>query len=160
MILNVIFPLFVIKYVFPPALVTVLLLNLIIDSAIIHFAFKKLNVELRRRKKIALIVIAWVIGNLLDLCGIFLLFFIDYKINRGDRNLIDIYSIYTSFTSPAIFIGVTLLVGLFIALFNYIVYRLFKVDRRSSLIVCIIMGVITAPWTYLVPTSILEIFGR
>ncbi|SFR17255.1 hypothetical protein [Desulfoscipio geothermicus] len=145
---NVVFPLWIVIF-FPPFIFLVLFANLIIDGAVIYLTLRLHKVNLEEKQLVLLILKAWGFGFVADLIGVIvMLFFVKYFNTTG----------YYAFENPVeavSFIISISLAGLLIGLFNF--YQCRKViDRKAAGRVGLAMGLLTAPWMFLLPSSILN----
>mgnify|MGYP000889100713 CR=1 FL=1 len=158
---NVIFPIWFLLF-FPPVILITLLGNYTIDSLVIaacFFVYKLADSEFELKafyKKSILKV--WLYGFLADFIGAAILFFLGMC---GDRFGLS-YEVtsaicYDPFSHPLavfIIIGAILVSAVFIFIFNY--KFVFKDQIREKVLrykIAITLAVVTAPWTFLLPTK-------
>ncbi|MFC1656153.1 hypothetical protein ACFL3C_04755 [Patescibacteria group bacterium] len=138
---NVIFPVFAIWLIIPQIFILVLLGNLIIDGAVISLGLFLNKAKVKVKKTLEFILKAWLFGLFADICGALLLFFIP----------VESINIWNDKLSLFVHVGVVLLFGYIIFLFNYHMLKKHKLEEGICLHVALGMGIITAPWFFLVP---------
>ena len=146
---NLLFPLWVLL-LFPHAWLIVLPGNFAIDSAVllITLLILKCNEKKRWYKKYILLVFAF--GLLADIVGAGLLYLAAY--------LTSIWNLGVAMDSPILTIPAMLVSAGLIFVFNYfITFR--KEDKKMRLIISLVLAIVTAPYTFLIPTSWLYGFG-
>ncbi|TEB08705.1 hypothetical protein Pmgp_03682 [Pelotomaculum propionicicum] len=144
---NLIFPLWMIMF-FPPFLIAVLFGNLVIDGLVIYLTLYLNRAMLERKQLINVIIKAWVFGFLADLAGAFILFIF---------SAIFSFNGYYAFESPAAalpFIVSVVFAGCLIGVFNYRQCRSLM-DSRLAARVGLAMGIVTAPWVFFIPSSVM-----
>lgn len=148
---NVLFPLWVLL-LFPHAWLIVLPGNFAIDSAVllITLLILKCNEKKRWYKKYILLVFAF--GLLADIVGAAFLMYMFYMMS------FEVLPIKVPMDSPLITIPAMLISAGLIFVFNYfITFR--KEDKKMRLIMSLVLAIVTAPYTFLIPTSWLYGFG-
>lgn len=158
---NVIFPIWFLLF-FPPVIFITFFGNYIIDSLIIiacFFAFKLADSEYKLKtfyKKSILKV--WLYGFLADIIGGAILFALGIcgDIFGLSYELISAIC-YDPFSYPLavmIIVGSILVSAVFIFLFNYkFVFNKHIEEERLRFKIAITLAIITAPWTFLIPTK-------
>ncbi|MDK2927269.1 MAG: hypothetical protein PWR31_959 [Bacillota bacterium] len=150
---NVIFPLWLVLFapLFPLVYLPVLLVNLVIDAGVIGAALRLLKFSLPGGALRSYIFKAWLCGFLADFLGVAVLFAL------ADSSLMAPDSILTIWNNPTTVVLHLLTIALVGALI-YLANR--RLGTRAGLPaavahkVALAMGIITAPWVFLVPTSI------
>ena len=140
---NILFPLWL-MLLFPHAWLIVLPGNFAIDSAVllITLLILKSNEKKRWYKKYILLIFTF--GLLADILGAGLLYLAAY--------LTSIWDLGVAMDSPILTIPAMLVSAGLIFLFNYfITFR--KEDKKMRLIMSLVFAIVTAPYTFLVPTS-------
>lgn len=143
---NVIFPLWAIFYV-PPILYFALVGNFIIDGTVIFFTLLLNKVKLERIRLLIKITQAWCFGFLVDFLGTSIIGGLFMNVR-----LINEYNPYKNFVSALLYLLIVLVCGLIIAVINYKLFKKDIVDERIRFRIGMAMGIITAPWTFLIPT--------
>lgn len=150
---NVVFPLWLVLFApfFPPLYLIVLVVNLVIDAGVIGAALRLLKFSLPGGALRSYIFKAWLCGFLADFLGVAILFAL------ADSSLMAPDSILTIWNNPTTVVLHLLTIALVGALI-YLANR--RLGTRAGLPaavahkVALAMGIITAPWVFLVPTSI------
>ena len=137
---NVLFPLWMIL-LFPQMWLIVLPGNFLIDSLVLlaSMAFLKISEKKLFYKKYIFAVFSF--GILSDIAGSALLFLLCFVLELGHMGD-ELY-----LTLPAILLSAAMI----FMLNYYITFK--KVDRKTRLTLSIIFSVVTAPYTFLIPTS-------
>ena len=137
---NVLFP-FWMLLLFPQICLIVLPGNFIIDSLVFLIALAALKIEGKKQWYKKYILIIFCFGMLSDIIGsaYMLLMMLVFEIGRmGDELYL---------TIPALIIS-----AFFIFIFNYfITFR--KIELKNRLILSLTFTIVTAPYTFLVPSS-------
>ncbi len=144
---NVIFPLWAIFYI-PPILYFALIGNFIIDGTVIWVTLLLNKIRLERIGLLIKITQAWCFGFLVDFLGTSIIG--SLSMNVG---LISEYNPWENFLSALIYLSTVLVCGLIISVINYKLFKKDIIDKKIRLILGIAMGLITAPWTFLIPTA-------
>lgn len=144
---NVIFPIWLI-IMMPPFVFVAAILNLMIDGTVIYLMVRINKIRLELKELRTSIIKAWGFGMLADLVGMLMLLFIGMNFNS-----LEVYNVWKEPLSLVIYIIVVLIVGLAIYLFNYRMFFKKGLDKNLSFKIGMAMGIITAPWTFLIPTS-------
>jgi hypothetical protein len=149
---NVIFPLWAIFF-FTPLILVPLIGNLIIDGLVIYLTllFKKTKLEWNSLRTI--ILKAWGIGFGCDLVGFALLFVL------SSNGKINDYNPFASMLTTLAYLFAIMVAGIMIFWFNYRVLMKEGIEWKVSLTVAITMGIVTAPWLFLIPTNISKYIG-
>ncbi|MFZ5945300.1 MAG: hypothetical protein ACOYVD_14440 [Bacillota bacterium] len=144
---NLIFPLWAILF-FTPLILIPLIGNLIIDGLIIYFTllFKKTRLKWQRLRVI--IFKAWIIGFGSDLLGFMLLLFL------SSNSIINDYDPYADTLTILAYLFTIMVAGIMIFWLNYRVLIREGIERKTSLTAAIMLGILTAPWLFLIPTNI------
>jgi len=142
---NVIFPLWF-AFFMPPLVFITLIGNLVIDGLVIYLTLKLSKVLVPNDILKKIILKAWGLGFVADILGAGLIFLSSEYFN------LNFYRIWDNGTEFIIVSGVILLIGLVIGLFNYIICRKASLSGEISRRVALSMGIITAPWMFLIPT--------
>ena len=148
---NLLFPLWMLL-LFPHAWLIVLPGNFAIDSAVllITLLILKCNEKKRWYKKYILLVFAF--GLLADIVGAAFLMYMFYMMS------FEVLPIKAPMDSPRITIPAILISAGLIFVFNYfITFR--KEDKKTRLIMSLVLAIVTAPYTFLIPASWLYGFG-
>ncbi len=155
---NIVFPIWLMILI-PPIILLVIPTNFIIDSLVLLLGFKILNIteKLSNYKKCILKV--WAFGFLADIIGSLLLFVTQIAGN--------IHFIYDNLTSPLawnpfnnplalIYAAIVIIIcGFLIYLFNYhFTFKKTTFDNKQKRNLSILLAVITAPYLFLLPTSL------
>lgn len=137
---NVLFPIWMIL-LFPQMWLIVLPGNFLIDSLVLlaSMAFLKMSEKKLFYKKHIFAVFSF--GILSDIAGSALLFLLCFVLELGHMGD-ELY-----LTLPAILLSAAMI----FMLNYYITFK--KVDRKTRLTLSIIFSVVTAPYTFLIPTS-------
>ena len=137
---NVLFPIWMIL-LFPQMWLIVLPGNFLIDSLVLlaSMAFLKISEKKLFYKKYIFAVFSF--GILSDIAGSALLFLLCFVLELGHMGD-ELY-----LTLPAILLSAAMI----FMLNYYITFK--KVDRKTRLTLSIIFSVVTAPYTFLIPTS-------
>ena len=137
---NVLFPIWMIL-LFPQMWLIVLPGNFLIDSLVLlaSMAFLKISEKKLFYKKYIFAVFSF--GILSDIAGSALLFLLCFVLELGHMGD-ELY-----LTLPAILLSAAMI----FILNYYITFK--KVDRKTRLTLSIIFSVVTAPYTFLIPTS-------
>lgn len=149
---NVIFPLWAIFF-FTPLIIIPLIGNLIIDGLVIYLTLLLKKTKLEWKKLRAIILKAWGIGFGSDLVGSVLLF------TLSSNSIIDDYNPFANMLTTLAYLFAILAAGIMIFWFNYRVLMGEGIERKTSLTVAITMGILTAPWLFLIPTNISKYNG-
>lgn len=149
---NVIFPLWAIFF-FTPLIIIPLIGNLIIDGLIIYLTLLLKKTKLEWKKIRAIILKAWGIGFGSDLVGVALLF------TLSSNSIINDYNPFANILTTLAYLFAILVAGILIFWFNYRVLLREGIERKTSLTVAITMGILTAPWLFLIPTNISKYSG-
>jgi hypothetical protein len=150
---NVIFPLWIAIYFWPLILIP-LIGNLVIDGAVIILALQINRVRLRRNALWKWILSAWGLGFLADVIGTLLLISASLA-NDSWFQFASFYNIGYGIgkdpLSALVLLLVTAFCGWLIYRFNRWLGRKAGVEEAVAHRVALAMGVITAPWLFLIP---------
>lgn len=141
---DLIFPFFMI-WIFPPMLILALVGNYIVDGLVIFIVLLLNKIKLRKDHWIFLTKM-WAIGLLVDLGGMIALLL---TVGRGPHS----YTIWNDPITALGFLVVVLACGCVIGWANYSLSKKYVSERRVSLAIGLSMGILTAPWTFLIPTQ-------
>lgn len=144
---NVFFPIWLIMMI-PPFVFVVAAVNLVIDGAVILIMLRRDKVSMERNKLMASILGAWGFGMLADYIGMLMLLILAMNFRFPD-----VYNIWTDPLSLAVYVAVIAVVGWGIYKFNYHMFLKKGLDRGISRKIGVAMGIITAPWTFLIPSN-------
>lgn len=144
---NVIFPLFITIFL-PPFIIIPLLGNLLIDGLVYHTFLQRINVKHNFTQLLSLVVPAWILGFVADILGVILLLAAEELLPLR----LDTLRIWNSLPTVLIIITVILLVGFIIYHFNRWLLLRRGLSSYGAFMVALAMGVITAPWFFLIPT--------
>jgi len=159
---NVIFPIWLIIFL-PPVILVTLIGNFLIDSlaaAACFYAFRLADqpLELKTFYKKSIFKV-WLFGFLADLIGAAVLLLIGIA-GEGPLRLPDdllegiFYDPYSHPAALVILFACTLLSGFFIYLFNYrLTFRNLIEDQKNRFKVALALAITTMPWTFLLPTK-------
>ena len=135
----------------PPFLFLTLLVNLAIDCLVIYVVLYVNKIYLEKRKIIKRVFQAWGFGLLADFCA-FLLLALLFKGRIGDfyawRNPLSTVKIVFTIAST----------GLLIFIFNYSIFLRDGISKKDCLKIGLSMGLITAPWLFLLPDTFSQWF--
>jgi hypothetical protein len=152
---DLIFPLWMAMY-FSPLILIPLIGNLVIDGAVISLALRKNGVRLERNTLWKWILSAWGLGFLADVIGTLLLISI-YSVTAPKLHVFSSNLAYGGIgkdpLSTLVLLLVTAFCGWLIYRFNRRLGREAGVEEAVAHRVALAMGIITAPWLFLVPTE-------
>ncbi|SEN55743.1 hypothetical protein [Lihuaxuella thermophila] len=151
---NVIFPLWIAVFL-PPYTLIPLLGNLIIDGLVITFTLKWNRVSLERKKLWGLIFKAWGFGFLADLVGVMIVLTTSVLLDRLTGYVLDYYFIWDDPVSVVFSLLVVAACGFLIFLFNRRLAKNAGLEEGIALRMGLAMGIITAPWLFLIPSSLI-----
>ncbi|PLX26164.1 hypothetical protein C0581_05140 [Candidatus Parcubacteria bacterium] len=144
---NVFFPIYVMVF-FPPIIFLVLIGNFVIDAVVIVSVlyFSKALSTIKHKRKY--ITKAWGYGFLADICAALLLLVLEWA------GLVYSYKPFES-VSNVMFIFFAIVVGgVFVGIFNYRLALRNGLNKKIALRQALFMGIITAPWMFLLPLSL------
>lgn len=144
---NVFFPIWLIMMI-PPFVLVAAAVNLIIDGAVILIMLYLKKAEMERKELLASILSAWGFGMLTDYIGMLILLFIGMNFD-----FLEVYNVWKDPLSLVVYIIVIASVGWIIFKFNYNMFLKKGLDGNLSQRIGVAMGVITAPWTFLIPSN-------
>ena len=140
---NLLFPLWILL-LFPHAWLIVLPGNFAIDSAVLLITLWILKCNEKKRWYKKYILLIFTFGLAADLVGAGVLWLSAY--------LTSINNLGVALDSPILTIPAMLISAGLIFVFNYfITFR--KEDKKMRLITSLVLAIITAPYTFLIPTS-------
>jgi hypothetical protein len=158
---DLIFPLWIAIYFWPLILIP-LIGNLVIDGAVISLALRKNGVRLERNTLWKWILSAWGLGFLADVIGMLLLILVSWAndswLQVASFNVA--YGIGKDPLSALVLLLVTAFCGWLIYRFNRWLGRKAGVEEAVAHRVALAMGIITAPWLFLVPIAWLDALFR
>jgi len=159
---NVIFPIWLIIFL-PPVIIVTLIGNFLIDSLVVVACFHAFrlaspSMDLKTFYKKSIVKV-WLFGFLADFIGAALLLLTglagEAVLQLSDDLLGGIF--YDPYSHPAalvILFACTLLSGFFIFLFNYrLTFRKLIEDQKTRFKVALVLAITTMPWTFLLPTK-------
>lgn len=159
---NVIFPIWMTIFI-PPYTLIPLLGNLLIDGSVIYLTLKCSGVRLEGRKLRTLILMAWMMGFVVDLIGVGLFFLLQYMMIRFFSKDLDYTYIWNDSLSVLALSLIVAVCGTLIFFVNRWLARRAGVKEPAAFRVGLAMGIMTAPYLFLVPTvwilSVLTWFG-
>jgi hypothetical protein len=141
---DLIFPFFML-WIFPPLMIFALVGNYIVDGLVI-FILLGLNKIKFRKAHWGFLTKMWAIGLLVDLAGMIVLLL---TLGASPNS-------YTIWNDPVTALGFLLVVfgcGFLIGWANYSISKKYVSERRVSWAIGLSMGILTAPWTFLIPTQ-------
>ncbi len=139
---NIIFP-FWILYFSPPFIIYAFLGNLIIDSIVILYTIRSKNIFITRKKLFLYILFAFIFGFIADFIGAFIIWLLSIKLNFiSGFSLGDVKSFF-------VYILIIIFTGFLIYEFNYKYTRYIFVNNYHCRRIALRMGIITAPWLFL-----------
>jgi hypothetical protein len=141
---NVIFPLWFIIFI-PPYIFIPLLGNLMIDGLVIYLTLRASKSILTKGQLGKIVLYAWSFGFFADLLGAGLLFLFSMYLQ------IDSYRIWTDPLTVFFYLFSVGVTGLIIFGFNNWLLKKNNISDQVSRRVGLAMGIITAPWLFLVP---------
>ncbi|MDN4595406.1 hypothetical protein [Polycladomyces subterraneus] len=153
---NVIFPIWMAIFI-PPFTLIPLLGNLLIDGSVIYLTLKRNGVVLDGGKLRKLILQAWVMGFVVDLIGVGLLFLLNDVLYRFFAIEIDFFWVWKDPVSVIVLALIVAVCGTLIFMVNRWLARRAGVVEPAAFRVGLAMGIITAPYLFLVPTGYLMI---
>ena len=137
---NVLFPVWMLM-MFPGMWLIILPGNFIIDSLVLLITMKILNYADKKMFYKKHILKIFLFGMLADIIGALFIFLMMYLFDIGNRGD-ELY-----LTLPGLLIA-----GAMIFIFNYFI-TFKKLDKKERLRLSLIFAIITAPYTYLIPTN-------
>lgn len=150
---NVIFPLWFLLFFpfFPPLFLAAAVGNLVIDGAVITLSLRAFRQQLEKGLLRSYILKAWLFGFLFDFIGAALLLGMELL------NLLEPGSFYSIWDSPLTVMAYLIVIAL-VGAAIYVVNRRLSVRAGVPINiahkVALNMAIITAPWVFLVPTSL------
>lgn len=155
---NVIFPIWLIL-VIPPILLITLPSNFIIDSLVLLITLKLLKIDNIFDEYKQSILKVWIFGFIVDIFGSLLLLITQFIGNNEYLYENLIYPLmWNPFKTIIAFIYVLIVViicGLLIYLINYkFSFKKNNLDNRNKKIISIMLGLITAPYLFFLPTGL------
>lgn len=119
--------------------------NLVVDSMVILLCFSVCRCWHQVKNKSTFLLKAWLFGNFVDILGSL---FFQYLTNTAPGNYI------TYNANLAIIIWFTIIIiGFLIFLFNFWLGIKSGLTNKTALIVGAMMGILTAPWIFLIANS-------
>lgn len=156
---NVIFPIWFI-ILMPPIILLVIPSNYIIDSLVLMLSFKLLKIKNWFNNYKKTIIKVWITGFLVDILGSILLLTTQFIPNNEFLYENLIYPLaWNPFMKPLSLIYCLLIVficGFLIYLINYTIsFKNTNLEDNNKRIISLLLGLITAPYLFLLPTSLL-----
>lgn len=160
---NLFFPVWLLLFI-PPIIFVVLPINLLIDSIVIIFTLKYLNVTNYWNKTKSVIIKIWLCGFIADIIGALLMFSAilidDYVFHNGlnwwYEHVLAIN--YNPFANIFAFLWTTLcllITSIFIFLFNYyFCLKKIQIDNIQRRKLSISSSIFTTPYIFYLPTTI------
>ena len=158
---NLIFPIWFLLFL-PPVILITLTGNFIIDSVVIIICFytfklSSINIELKSFYKNSVLKV-WLFGFLADIIGAVILFIVSafgHEIGISDKLISAVnYNPYENVFAVILIIFAMLVSSFFIYLFNYkYTFKKLIKDNLLRLKVSLTIAIVTAPWTFLLPTK-------
>ena len=150
---NVIFPLWFLLFFpfFPPLFLAAAVGNLVIDGAVITLSLRAFQQQLEKAPLRSYILKAWLFGFLADFIGAALL------LGMEALNMLkpgSFYTIWDSSITVVAYLIVIALVGTAIYVANRRLSARAGVPADVAHKVALNMAILTAPWVFLVPTSL------
>jgi hypothetical protein len=142
---DVFFPFFM-MWILPPIMIIALLGNYIVDGLVI-FIVLRLNKIKIQKSHWGFLTKMWAVGLLVDIVGTIVLLL---TVGGGPNS-------YTIWNDPATYLGFLVVVfgcGLLIGCANYFFSKKYISEPRVNWTIGLSMGILTAPWTFLIPTQI------
>lgn len=146
---NVIFPLFIVIFL-PPFIIIPLISNLIIDGSV-YYLFLRQTGWMPPRKQLGIVIlVAWILGFIADLLGVAILIAAAELLPLN----INITQVWSDLPTIITFLLTISLVGLIIYLLNrLLLLKVLHTPRSTANLVALAMGIITAPWFFLIPVT-------
>ncbi|MED1203251.1 hypothetical protein [Heyndrickxia acidicola] len=141
---DLIFPFFMI-WIIPPLIILALAGNYIVDGLVIFIVLRLNKIKIKKAHW-GLLTKMWAMGLLVDVVGMIALL-----LTVGDGP--NAYTIWNDAVTAIGFVLVVLVCGLIIGWANYTHSKKYISDRRVNRAIGISMGILTAPWTFLIPTT-------
>lgn len=132
----------------PPWVFIIVIGNLLIDGIVIYTVLKKKQAIPSRKKLMRLIFLAWIFGFIADLIGVALVLFF------SEAYILSAYRIWDDPKTVLLYLLVVIVIGFLIYLFNSWTCKRFGIEKEAAQKVGIAMGIITAPWLFLLPGSL------
>lgn len=140
---NVLFPLWVLM-LFPQAWLIILPGNFIIDSAVLLLTLLILKVGEKKQRYKKHILKIYGFGLLADVVGAAFLMYMSFMSGMGEHSI--------AMDSPWITIPAILISAGLIFVFNYFI-TFYSENKKTRLILSLVFAIVTAPYTFLVPSS-------
>lgn len=152
---NMILPVYML-WLIPSEFFIVAILNFIIDSIVVLITKKIMKIENIFKKYKKVILKVWIFGFVADFIGTAFLFGMSellYYLDIPIRYNID-YNPFGNFYALIITIMGILISEMFIYIFNKnISFKKIDITERQKSILALVMAIITAPYTFLLPSS-------
>ena len=155
---NVVFPVWLI-ILMPPIILLVIPANFIVDSLVLLLGFKLFKITEKPKNYKKCILKVWIFGFLADIIGSLLLFATQFMGNSDyiSNNLIEPL-MWNPFSNPLAFIYALVVIaicGYLIYLVNYrFSFKKTEFDDKQKKMMSVLLAVITAPYLFLLPTSL------
>lgn len=147
---DLIFPLWLLMFI-PPFLVATLLGNYLVDGAVILIVLWSNRSDLRWRDRWVLVSKAWLCGLLIDVAAAVLLMLVAGPTLRP----LAYYDPLLNTQSAVVYIAIILIAGAAIYAVNRRLATRAGLSRKQAIRLAICMGIVTAPWTFLIPASVI-----
>lgn len=144
---NLIFPLFITIFL-PPFVIIPIIGNFLIDSMVYYLSLRQTDSIPPFKQLMKLVIPAWLLGFVADIVGVAFILLITETLPR-----LDVIRIWNSLPTVLVVILTIFLVGLLIYFVNRWLLSRQGYDPEICHFTALAMGIITAPWFYLIPTS-------
>lgn len=161
---NIFFPIWMILF-FPPIIFATLGINFIVDSFVILLTVYRLKIDASKDIYKSSILKVWGFGFLADIISALLLLGTNIIV---DKLRLDTFSVLNTMTqgifrnpfshilSLLYMLLIITISGLLIYLFNKkFVFNDMDIEQSEMHIICLSLAIITAPWTFLLPSSLI-----
>jgi len=145
---NVIFPLFITIFL-PPFIIIPLLGNLLIDGLVYYLFLQRMQIRLNFPQLLSLVLPAWILGFAADILGVVILIAAEEILPLH----LDVVRIWSNVPTLVLVLVTILLVGFIIYHFNRWLLKRRGLSTANASIIALAMGIITAPWFFLIPTT-------
>ena len=137
-------------FLMPPLLIISIVVNLIVDALVVIVVLKINKTELSSHTMYKTILKVFGLGYLADMIGLAILLIL-YRVFSSVINQFNIWENPISVIVHFVVIGITAII---IFNFNRIVFRKLRIDEEVVFRLAMSMAIITAPWTFLIPSSL------
>ncbi|MGE5454660.1 MAG: hypothetical protein ACM3O9_05635 [Methylocystaceae bacterium] len=145
---NLIFPL-IITIFLPPFIIIPLVGNLLIDGMVYYILLHQLTRLPKFPQLVRMVLPAWIIGFVADILGVTLLIAASELLPLN----LDLIGIWTNIPTIIIVVLVIMLVGFIIYRLNLWLLWRQGIELEICIIIALAMGIVTAPWFFLIPTT-------